>query len=181
MDTRLPLSSITTRPTTKCIVLAARCIGGKNPGGTFADHKSLPACAACHARIDPFGLVLENYDATGQWRITELPWEDPASMKNPSEATAPRTPVSIDATTQLIDGTVLTGPQDLKRYLLQREHEIALGLVEQLMIYGLGRGLRQADREEARSITEAAAPEGYRLQALIQAVVCSRSFRSRPR
>lgn len=153
----------------------------KTPAEHLRIHKSLPACAACHARIDPFGLVLENYDATGQWRNTELPWEDPASMKNPSEVTAPRTPVSIDAKTELIDGTVLTGPQDLKRYLLQRQHDIALGLVEQLMIYGLGRGLRQADREEARSITEAAASEGYRMQTLIQAVVCSRSFRSRPR
>src|SRR6202040_2315596 len=31
-------------------------------------HRTTENCASCHARVDPFGLALENYDATGMWR-----------------------------------------------------------------------------------------------------------------
>ena len=31
-------------------------------------HRANPACNGCHARMDPLGFELENYDAIGQWR-----------------------------------------------------------------------------------------------------------------
>ncbi|MCH5377658.1 MAG: DUF1588 domain-containing protein, partial [Planctomycetes bacterium] len=31
-------------------------------------HRNEPTCASCHAKIDPLGLALENYDAIGAWR-----------------------------------------------------------------------------------------------------------------
>src|SRR5262249_18371648 len=31
-------------------------------------HRRNPACAGCHARMDPIGFALENYDAIGKWR-----------------------------------------------------------------------------------------------------------------
>src|SRR5207249_7480691 len=31
-------------------------------------HRANPTCAACHARMDPIGFALENYDAVGRWR-----------------------------------------------------------------------------------------------------------------
>ncbi|MEP6653081.1 MAG: DUF1592 domain-containing protein [Myxococcales bacterium] len=31
----------------------------------------MPACAACHANFDAYGLVLENYDAIGGWRTVD--------------------------------------------------------------------------------------------------------------
>ena len=34
----------------------------------LALHRSVPACAACHAKIDPLGFALENYDASGFYR-----------------------------------------------------------------------------------------------------------------
>ncbi|MDB4392133.1 DUF1588 domain-containing protein, partial [bacterium] len=39
-------------------------------------HKSNPACYACHKSIDPYGFALENFDATGGWR-TEYRVEKP--------------------------------------------------------------------------------------------------------
>jgi hypothetical protein len=45
------------------------------PGATtrqrFATHSNNPSCAACHAKIDPPGFVLESYDAVGRYRTTE--------------------------------------------------------------------------------------------------------------
>ena len=31
------------------------------------DHRRNAVCASCHARIDPNGFALENFDATGKW------------------------------------------------------------------------------------------------------------------
>lgn len=37
----------------------------------FAEHTSEPACAGCHALIDPLGFPFEHYDAVGRWRDDE--------------------------------------------------------------------------------------------------------------
>ena len=34
----------------------------------LAAHAINPTCAACHYQMDPIGLGMENYDATGAWR-----------------------------------------------------------------------------------------------------------------
>ena len=34
-------------------------------------HRSNPQCTSCHRVIDPLGLALENFDATGKWRIRD--------------------------------------------------------------------------------------------------------------
>ena len=34
----------------------------------IAKHRANPTCASCHAVMDPLGLALENFDATGMWR-----------------------------------------------------------------------------------------------------------------
>ena len=34
----------------------------------LARHRSIAACASCHAQIDPPGFALESYDVIGGWR-----------------------------------------------------------------------------------------------------------------
>ena len=34
----------------------------------MAQHRANPACASCHAMMDPLGLSLENFDMVGRWR-----------------------------------------------------------------------------------------------------------------
>ncbi len=34
----------------------------------IADHRNKPACQSCHAKIDPWGIAFENYDALGAYR-----------------------------------------------------------------------------------------------------------------
>src|SRR5678815_2853184 len=34
-------------------------------------HRASPACAGCHAKMDPIGFALENFDALGRWRAEE--------------------------------------------------------------------------------------------------------------
>src|SRR5215475_11875413 len=34
----------------------------------LTQHRANPTCAGCHARIDPLGFALDNYDVIGRWR-----------------------------------------------------------------------------------------------------------------
>ncbi len=68
-------------------------------------HRANPACASCHARMDPLGLSLENFDAIGQWRTTD--------------AGHP-----IDASGVLLDGTKVDGPRELRQALMAQKTAI---------------------------------------------------------
>jgi hypothetical protein len=122
-------------------------------------HRANPVCASCHARMDPLGFALENYDATGQWRTAD------ADTK-------------IDASASLPDGTKFEGPAGLRAWILARPSQFATALTEKLMIYGLGRGLESYDAPAIRKIVNGAAND-YRFQALILGVVKSTPFQMR--
>ena len=89
-------------------------------------HRANPVCASCHARMDPLGFALENFDATGQWRTME--------------AGAP-----IDASADLPDGTRFEGPGGLRKMLLGQSDQVATATTEKLLTYALGRGLGYYD------------------------------------
>ena len=57
------------------------------------NHRKNPVCAACHARIDPLGFAMENFDAVGKWRDRDR-----------------EAGVLIDASGQLPDGSKFDGP-----------------------------------------------------------------------
>ena len=100
-------------------------------------HRANPTCAACHARMDPIGFALENYDGVGEWRT-----KDAGS--------------TIDATGKLPDGTTFEGPAGLKKLLLTAHRdEFSRTFTEKLLTYALGRGLEYYDRPamRARSVT----------------------------
>ena len=74
-------------------------------------HRANPACSGCHARMDPLGFGLENYDAIGQWRTKDGSF--------------------------LIDSG--DGPEALKRHLLSDQNRFARCLGSKLATYALGR------------------------------------------
>jgi mono/diheme cytochrome c family protein len=124
-------------------------------------HRANPVCASCHARMDPIGFALENYDGTGRWRT-----KDAGS--------------AIDASGKLPDGAKFNGPVGLKKILLSgHRDEFAATVTEKLLTYALGRGLEAYDNPSVRAIMREAAREEYRLPALITAIVKSRPFQMR--
>jgi mono/diheme cytochrome c family protein len=124
-------------------------------------HRANPVCAACHARMDPIGFALENYDAVGRWRD--------------EDAGAP-----IDASGKLPDGTVFDGPAGLNELLLTRyRSEFVRTAVEKLLTYALGRGVESYDNPTIRSITRTAARDNYRISSLVLAIVKSTPFQMR--
>jgi hypothetical protein len=121
-------------------------------------HRANPVCASCHARMDPLGFALENFDATGQWRT--------------QEAGQP-----IDASADLPDGTRFNGPDGLRTMLLGQSEQIATATTEKLLTYALGRGLAYYDLPAVRKIVQAAARDDYKFQTVVLGVVNSVPFR----
>ena len=123
-------------------------------------HRTNPTCASCHARMDPLGFSLENFDAIGQWRTVD------------GQA-------SIDATGVLLDGTTVNGPASLRRALVAQKEQFVRTVTGKLLTYALGRDMEYFDAPAIRSIVRAAAAEDYRWSATILAIVKSTPFQMR--
>ena len=122
-------------------------------------HRANPACAACHARMDPYGFGLENFDAIGRWR-SGGPGGEP-----------------IDASDVLPDGTAFNGPSELREAILRRPDSFLETFTRKLLTYAAGRGMEYYDAPAVRRIVRAAAEDDYRFSALVDGVVTSDVFR----
>jgi hypothetical protein len=120
-------------------------------------HRSNPACTSCHRVSDPMGLALENFDATGRWRL--------------KDGTAP-----VDAAGTLFDGTTVDGPGGLRDAVLRHKDAFLQSFTESLMTYALGRRVEASDMPTVRRIIRDAAAKDYRLSAFIAGVVESAAF-----
>ncbi|HEY3517146.1 MAG TPA: DUF1592 domain-containing protein [Gammaproteobacteria bacterium] len=123
-------------------------------------HRKDPNCKACHGVIDPYGLALENFSVTGQWRDVDPVAEQP-----------------IDATTELSSGQVVKGPVELREVLLRRDDQLVQALTSKLMMYALGRELEYFDMPGVRAVVRAAARDDYRFASIVTAIVNSDAFR----
>ena len=124
-------------------------------------HRRNPACAGCHARMDPLGFALEPFDAIGKWRAHE------ASGR------------VIDAAGRFPDGAEFDGPAGLRRLLDERSDEFVRTAAEKLLAYALGRPLTHADMPAVRGIVRQAAPDDYLWSSLVLEVARSMPFRMR--
>jgi len=123
-------------------------------------HRQNPVCASCHARMDPLGLSLENFDAIGQWRATDA-----------------GTP--INASGVLLDGTKVDGPVALRRALVVQKEQFVRAVTGKMLTYAIGRGLEYYDAPAIRGIVRVAAADDYRWSSTILAIVKSAPFRMR--
>ena len=147
----------------------------------LALHSSDPSCARCHARIDPYGMTLENFDAIGRWRSREPAWFDPARPEKvpPSGPDGKPATFPIDSSAQLADGSTIRGYIDLKQHLLKRRDDFALGFSEKMFIYATGRGVLFSDSRDLAGIVKKTKSSNYRIKSLILAIVESHGFRHR--
>jgi hypothetical protein len=126
-------------------------------------HRENPACASCHALMDPIGFALENFDAIGAWRDLEHGSGSPP----------------IDARGTLVGGIEIDGPVELRAALIADPEIFVSTVVEKLMVYALGRGLTASDMPVVRAIVADAAADDYRFGALIAGIIESAPFRFR--
>jgi len=123
-------------------------------------HRSKPFCEGCHKIMDPIGLAMENFDVIGRWRTVD----------NGSP---------IDTAGQLVDGTHIDGPVELRAALLKYEEQIVRNVAEKMLIYAVGRGTEYYDQPVIRQIVRNAAAEDYRFSSLVLGIVTSEPFLKR--
>ena len=126
----------------------------------MTQHRANPSCATCHARMDPIGFAMENFDAVGRWRDS-----DSGS--------------AIDASGVFPDGTKFSGIAGLKKVLLSRPDQFINTVASKLLMYAIGRNLQYYDQPAVRAIAQQAAPANYTFESLIIGVVESAPFQMR--
>ena len=81
-------------------------------------HRANPACAACHARMDPYGFGLENFDAIGRWRGGQR-WRADRRLRRAARRhgvqRAERASGGHPAAARLVPGDVRAEAADLRR------------------------------------------------------------------
>jgi hypothetical protein len=145
-------------------------------------HRSDATCKSCHAKIDPPGFALENFDVCGGWRDRYRALGDgekvPGRGKN-GQAFAFHAAQPVDASGTLPDGRPFQNIKDFKRLLAKDERQVARNLVRQFITYGTGAPVSFGDRLKVEAILDQAKPSDYGVRSLLQSVVESELFRNK--
>lgn len=135
-------------------------------------HRNIAQCAACHAKIDPYGIALENFDVTGGWR---------ENYRALFEARSGRKTLGQGKRVQPADKLPKLGPfagfTEFRALLRKNEHLVFQNVAEKLTIYALGRSLGFADREVIQSIVETTRANGGGLRTMIETLIQSPVFK----
>lgn len=123
-------------------------------------HRANPACAGCHARMDPIGFAMENFDAIGKWRDRD--------SGNP-----------IDASGVFPDGSKFNGMAGLKKALLAHPDQFVTTVTEKVLMYAIGRNLQYYDAPSVRAIVAEAARNNYTFSSIVLGAVRSSPFQMR--
>ena len=142
-------------------------------------HRKSATCAACHAKFDPVGFALENFDVYGGWRDRYRAMGDGPHVegigKN-GQVFAFHLAQSVDASGKLSDGRSFQNIHELKKLLLADERFIARNVTRQLVIYATGAPIRFGDRPRIEQILDRSADSQYGIRTLILEIVQSDLF-----
>lgn len=145
-------------------------------------HRNQESCNACHAKIDPAGFALENFDVMGGWREryrSEAGGELAQGIAKSGQKFSFHYALPVDASGELPDGRKFGDVRELKQLLLDNEKQIARNLAKQLTIFATGAPVRFADREQIEGILQRASSSHYGVRSLIHELVQSELFRNK--
>jgi hypothetical protein len=118
-------------------------------------HSSVPECAKCHARIDPYGFALEQYDALGRVRSAK-----------------------VDTKTTLLGGSRIEGMAGLREYLLaERRDDVIRQFCRKLLGFALGREVQLSDEPLLNDMNQRLKKNDYRFNVAVETIVLSKQFR----
>lgn len=124
-------------------------------------HREKPLCASCHARMDPLGLALENFNAVGMFRATE-------------------NGQPIDTAGKLITGESFQTVEQLSQILATSRHtDFYRCLTSKMLTFAIGRGTEYYDAPTIDRIVADLEKNGGKLRTLIHGIVNSAPFQKR--
>jgi hypothetical protein len=117
-------------------------------------HRNQTACSQCHAKIDPWGVPFEEFDAAGR-----------------------RKQEAVDAKSTLPDKTEIGGVNDLKRYLAEeRIDQVAFSFLKHLATYASGRTLSYNEQVYLKQDALKLKAGGYGMQDMVRYIAGSKLF-----
>ncbi|MCA9060796.1 MAG: DUF1592 domain-containing protein, partial [Planctomycetaceae bacterium] len=153
--------------------------GAKSIRELLALHTESASCAKCHAKFDPVGLALENYDIFGQWRTRYrglVAGEAVTGIDRAGHDFEYHLAGAVDASGQLESGEMFADIHELKQILLRNPRQLARNLVLRFIVYSTGAEVRFSDRAEVEAILDRCEMNGYRVRDLLDEVIQSRIF-----
>jgi cytochrome c553 len=147
----------------------------------LAKHRSQAVCASCHARIDPPGFALENFDVIGGWREryrTEQGTQPPGRFRG-RDIWEYKLGPTVDASGVSADGRKFKNIDEFKKLLLEREDQVTRNLTRNLLTYATGAGIEFADRDVVEQISARVKAQGGGLRTLIHQIVQSSTFQTK--
>lgn len=153
--------------------------GAKTIRELLAKHASAKECSSCHARFDPVGVALENFDILGRWRTRYRGLGDGDKVEGIDRAGhdfAYALTSKVDASGMLRDGRKFKDIHELKALLLENPRQLAKNMLTQFIVYATGTPVRFSDRREIEAILDACAGNGYRTADLLHGLVQNKIF-----
>ncbi|MDC0308031.1 MAG: DUF1592 domain-containing protein [Planctomycetaceae bacterium] len=153
--------------------------GAKTIRQLLAAHTKQESCAGCHARFDPVGMALENFDILGGWRVRYRGLEEGELVTGIDRAGhdfAYNKASAVESDGKLLDGRQFADIHDLKKILAGQPRQLGRNLLSQFTIYATGTPVRFSDRSEIENILDACESDGYRVGDLLRKFVQSHIF-----
>lgn len=146
----------------------------------LAMHSANESCRSCHAKMDPLGFSLENFDYFGRWRSTYTFRVRIKEADDPNidpDSNFKRVVKEIDVAGKLPEGTEFVGPSGLKKALIANRHDdLVRQMVQKMLAYALGRQLEYYDEPAVRKIIAELRSNDYGFKTLLTETVASYPF-----
>lgn len=153
----------------------------------LAKHRATQNCSGCHAKIDPPGFALENYDVIGGWRERYRVVTDRKNWVNNRVGPLAKYLAAhqyglgrdVEAGDVLPDGRKFADIAEFKKLLLTHPEQIARCVTEKLVTYATGQPVGFGDHAEVGRILAKTQTSNYGLRSLVHEVVRSELFLSK--
>jgi mono/diheme cytochrome c family protein len=151
-------------------------------------HRTVESCNDCHARLDPWGIPFEEYNAIGQYQpkipkngttVRKFSKSMDGDLNGYAEYLKTVNTIPVDSVARVPNGPEVAGMKELKEYLLKdRKDKVAENVIRRLLTYGIGRALTYQDRYTVEELLEQSEKSEHRFQDMILTICRSEIFRT---
>jgi len=157
--------------------------GAKTIRDLLALHTRSESCTGCHARFDPVGLALENFDIMGAWRDryrSLASGEKITGIDRSGHQYVYYVAQPVQPEGRLLDGTTFQDIHELKSILASQPRKLARNLLHQFTTYATGTPVRFSDRPVIEAILDQCESAEFRTADLLHGLIGSRIFLGEP-